>query len=97
MRKDIIELYEPFYQFVGDTSDSPKWRELRDLVDELIEKIDRPKGKWIEEKKHFQDSATSILFYSNYKCSNCGEEPYFDNIYEYNFCPYCGAEMRGEE
>lgn len=40
---------------------------------------------------------------SNYKCSNCGRKTHtaitFDiegNQYKYEFCPHCGADMRGE-
>ena len=29
------------------------------------------------------------------KCSECGEE-FVRPIKEYKFCPYCGADMRGE-
>ena len=50
------------------------------------EENERPKGKWIEIKKD-----------SCYRCSNCNEKPYFAfSIYNYKYCPYCGADMREE-
>lgn len=42
--------------------------------------IERPQGKWI----------VSGL---DYKCSNCGMIPCFK---QYNFCPNCGAKMKGD-
>ena len=29
----------------------------------------------------------------NYACGVCGKEPYYDNIKEYKFCPFCGKKM----
>ena len=50
---------------------------------------DRPKGKWIIEKTIYDNY--------NYRCNNCDwyeTHAYPDNE-TYNFCPYCGADMRG--
>ena len=30
-----------------------------------------------------------------YRCTNCGNG--YKDVYEYNFCPNCGADMRGEQ
>ena len=30
----------------------------------------------------------------NWKCSVCGDEPYYDSRKGLNFCPNCGADMR---
>lgn len=46
---------------------------------------DRPKGHWI-----WYEVRGQMLPY----CSECGGG--LDVIYEYNFCPDCGADMRGE-
>mgnify|MGYP003290154654 CR=1 FL=1 len=47
---------------------------------------DRPKGEW-KRKVHYLDIC--------WECSNCGHN---SNYYSplYNFCPDCGADMRGE-
>jgi len=48
------------------------------------------KGEWICDHKqpYWQD---------RYVCSNCGIEKYFRTSEKYNFCPHCGADMRGKE
>ena len=46
---------------------------------------DRPKGHWI-----WYEVRGQMLPY----CSECGNG--LDVIYEYNFCPDCGADMRGK-
>lgn len=67
--------------------------ELKRIVDErviepikngeLVIKEERPAGKWIKS-----DVPESMLA----KCSLCG----FDcGAYSHNFCPNCGADMRG--
>jgi rubrerythrin len=30
-------------------------------------------------------------------CSNCGHKLYTENIYNYKFCPNCGAKMCGDK
>ena len=53
-------------------------------VDEEIDNaptIERPQGEWEEGTQ-------------GYFCSNCDEIDYA--YYEHNFCPYCGADMRGD-
>ena len=48
-------------------------------------------GHWITEiKSDLRDD----MWPTNPKCSECGGEPYYSNtIYNYKFCPYCGAKM----
>lgn len=45
----------------------------------------RKKGEW-----DYTDD-----MYETYKCSECGFNT--DDYIEYNFCPNCGADMRGEQ
>lgn len=36
---------------------------------------------------------------SEYRCTNCGRHTHVDEVMEepaYNYCPYCGADMKGE-
>lgn len=50
--------------------------------------VERKKGKWKEETRrtvHGYDFPISI-------CSECGKMA----VDEYNFCPNCGADMRGD-
>ena len=47
--------------------------------------VERKRGRWIEEPN------------CTYRCSQCGEHYQSIRGYMYhNFCPNCGAEMRGE-
>lgn len=66
---------------------------LRMLKDQPTIEPERKKGRWIE-----QDDAWDGVYY---ECSCC-KEPFTlidgtpsDNLY--NFCPACGADMRGEQ
>lgn len=45
----------------------------------------RPQGEWI-----FRNGVTCVGYY---KCSNCGEV----ERAEKNYCPNCGADMRGKK
>ena len=49
---------------------------------------ERKKGKWIDET--FKPRG---LVYHPYKCNQCGEHSEADS----NFCPNCGADMRGDK
>ena len=47
--------------------------------------MNEKKGTWIRQNNY------------NYHCSECEGEPYFSgSIYEYRYCPYCGAKMTNE-
>lgn len=35
-------------------------------------------------------------FTGNWYCSICGNEPYHSNLKNMNYCPNCGARMKGE-
>ena len=49
------------------------------------------KGHWITQ---IQSDRRSDMWPTNPKCSECGGEPCYENtIFNYKFCPYCGAEM----
>ena len=70
----------------------------RDIVDALpsIEPI-RPRGHWIEPQ---QDDGMSDPIKYQVRCSNCGWDIDPQTWYEemaHNYCPNCGAEMRGDQ
>lgn len=50
--------------------------------------VERKKGKWIGEPK---DGIEAMFFKP--KCSVCG----FESADGKNYCPNCGADMRGED
>lgn len=52
------------------------------------------KGRWIKEIKHYKDDEQEYDYYDIY-CSACGGKP--EKAWHLtNYCPNCGADMRGE-
>ena len=50
---------------------------------------ERKRGKWVEANTHT---------YGIYECTACKAWTYIPNEpRDYNFCPRCGADMRGEK
>lgn len=62
---------------------------INDKTTTVTKILERKTGKWnlCTDEKHDVDY---------YVCSNCGYEPYRKMDIS-NFCPNCGADMRGEE
>ena len=59
---------------------------------EELEEYERKKGEWLEDFNGFE---------TIYRCSKCSEEPLtkYGTMHDYvlsEFCPHCGADMRGE-
>lgn len=56
--------------------------------------IDRPQGEWVTEY-----DGNGWNDYWDYTCSNCGKryERADAVLYEANFCPNCGAKMKGAD
>ena len=59
---------------------------------------EKTKAKWIKADTH------NYLWFKNdrvYKCSNCGNLLDFEGVNggrgDANYCPNCGADMRGEQ
>ena len=48
-----------------------------------VPSADRPQGEWIKSKAHA----------SLWECSECDWGT--QDCYDYNYCPYCGAQMKG--
>lgn len=48
----------------------------------------RPKGKWMTVKL---DTELGTFEVKNKQCNKCGHS----TKYEYPFCPWCGADMKG--
>lgn len=57
---------------------------------------ERKTGKWIQKSKPMEFNTVWW-----YECSECGDKPprdrYGNPDYLSNFCPNCGADMRGEK
>ena len=66
-----------------------------DRLQDALYAIDRPRGEWIVEPKNqggFTPGGNAVK-----SCSNCGWIYGAHRIVpDYNFCPNCGAKMRGK-
>ena len=58
-----------------------------EAIDNAIKLLRRPKGKWRTSRVH-----GGIV-----KCDFCGFQWGSNEGRKFNFCPNCGADMRGEE
>lgn len=61
----------------------------------LDESADRPKGKWIDTEPEIPDLSVR-KGNKPYVCSVCGHSAGKYKYKTYKFCPWCGAEMKGE-
>ena len=59
------------------------------VVEQDIPSADRPQGKWLIEKTLYDNY--------NYRCSYCDwyECHAYPDVEPYNYCPNCGARMKG--
>jgi formylmethanofuran dehydrogenase subunit E len=66
-------------------------------------KADRPQGEWIEKEifgEYNDDVHHYVSEWQSARCSVCGKyhtTPYAYYFDEYNFCPSCGARMKGAD
>lgn len=66
----------------------PKVNEIK------IEVTDRPKGEWIGEGDGYADGE---IVYDTWYCSKCDHCEEGEELALPNYCPNCGADMRGDE
>lgn len=94
-RSDAIEAYADIYWI--DDRLNLAFREELDKIDEKIRNIptveiaDRPRGEWKDTGKDPDHSHPLTAIW--YRCSECGH----GTNAKTNFCPDCGAEMKGED
>ena len=63
--------------------------EEKEALDMAISALSENKGEWIADVDKWGDVVTTV---NGYVCSKCG----VFNSDKDNFCPNCGADMRGE-
>lgn len=74
------------------------WNDAIGRAEIEIEKLpsaqpERPKGEWIPQDHNKSNGCATTLVYYFPKCSECGHSG--DSAFA--FCPWCGADMRGEQ
>ena len=73
---------------------------MNNALDMAISALSENKGEW---KMPIQDDGMSDPIYYQVRCSKCGfdldPQTWHQELHQYgadNFCPNCGADMRGE-
>lgn len=86
-----IRLYRKCEELFGNAKIAEViFRFLCDGIEECEDaEPERKKGKWVDETFEFEPW---WVVHHPYKCNQCGERSEEDS----NFCPNCGADMRGE-
>ena len=102
---DALDMYERLKSYYGDA-----WRDAQKEIDNAPTVDAEPvrHGKWIEDgsfkyKHGGRNSEVKELFGTEWrvirriKCSLCNKITLVDETILYEYCPHCGAKMRGEE
>lgn len=101
--KGVIETYRPIKCFTDKDIGKDRMVDFclaeidnAPTVHGIVAFVERPKGEWIADTSHCYNDDEDT-----FECSVC-KEPFTlicgtpkDNLY--NFCPNCGADMRGEK
>ena len=90
---------------ISNNSDMPEdWHRGMSVAISALYRVpsaDRPQGKWKEKTTfHNADDNPIIEEWQSAKCSVCGKyhtTPYMYYFNDYNFCPHCGARMKGAD
>ena len=64
---------------------------VRATIEHMSTIEERKKGKWINHGQY-----ADFFPHCEYRCSEC-DQPYLEIEMTWNFCPNCGADMRGEK
>lgn len=94
-RQEAIDKLEPWLKVHGYSEGELNM--LKAVLYELrsLPSAERKKGKWIKR----QTNTLTEAELQSALCSECGRwhtTPYIYRFCKYNFCPNCGAYMRGE-
>lgn len=69
-------------------------KDVNEMILEKVPSADRPQGEWIGEADGYADGE---FVYDTWYCSNCDYAVDDDEPPTWNFCPNCGARMKGAD
>lgn len=68
----------------------------KEIMKETVEKMPTVEAKPVVHAhfiEHMEFNYEGGYSGSSYSCSNCLEINYYDDIKDFKYCPYCGAQM----
>lgn len=86
--KLIIDIPEDLYKWICEQYANSNHEVVYNAVKNGIPYEERPQGEWT-------DISTDGRHTGWIACSVCGQEPPNESNLRTNFCPNCGADMRG--
>ncbi len=90
-RSDVIATIGVMYERC-DTYDITDYRDLMLESVKVLPSADRPSGEWIDDI----EAESNGYYWAN--CSQCGLQiDVHENRGYYNYCPHCGARMKGAD
>lgn len=63
-------------------------------IADMVRVADRPQGEWVGEADGYADGE---FVYDTWYCSNCDYVVDDDERPTWNYCPHCGAKMKGAD
>jgi len=90
LRENITAVIETCF---SETKEEIQEVAINNILELIRNNTDRPQGEWerVSADKYVQH-AYHYYRCSKYRCSKCG----YDHIGKTNYCPNCGADMRGD-
>lgn len=85
MNKEIKELRKDIAECIDDAATMPERLHAKGYRKQKV-------GRWVLHKPRRENRNAT------YKCSACGKlcSSYYNDVGAWNFCPHCGAKMKGE-
>lgn len=84
----VNEIWHTRYSDIRIENEEEQYKRIQ-----MLPSVEPQEGEWIT---HIKSDLRDDMWPTNPKCSKCGGEPYYSNtIYNYKFCPFCGAKMNG--
>lgn len=95
-REDVIATIGVMYERC-DTYDITDYRDLMLESVKVLLSADRPQGMWeLVPCTDLSEFFEGVKNGFRYRCSNCKDERRWNKL-DMNFCPNCGARMKGAD